>query len=321
MIRLVRNIAIVILCSTGLSYLFFFVLNEGLHKQKKDDFGTINYLVEPDTNHELIFIGASASKNDINPQKVDSVLNVNSYNFGFYWSKMNQACMILERYLNSNHPKPERVVLFITPSYFNSMGIFPSPTYFYPYFDDEVFVKFAAEYDSTFMMTKKVPFYAASKYTDYVRHMGLIGYIKKSQFDPLKGHDPQKVVASSKKRKMGEGKQGENIIKAETQDNLRYLEYFCKMTDENDIELYIVVPPYFHEDKEYPNVLAKFSEMIKPIHTKYSNATLMDYSESYFQDKREYFKDNLHLNSNGANAFSIMLSNDILKLNSVKDNE
>ncbi|HSH65390.1 MAG TPA: hypothetical protein VLB84_06205, partial [Bacteroidia bacterium] len=98
---LIKFILITATSSFLLSYFIFLLINKGLRNQKNDTFPVINELVNSNSYHDVLFIGSSLAKNNINPLVFDSITHGNSYNFGYPGAKIDHGQMILNRYLNS----------------------------------------------------------------------------------------------------------------------------------------------------------------------------------------------------------------------------
>lgn len=88
-----------------------------------------------------------------------------------------------------------------------------------------------------------------------------------------------------------------------------------KICNDKNINLLIVSSPIFHTRNEHQDHPSKASELSLEILKRYK-VTFFDFSyDSNFMGKHQLFKDEAHLNTNGAKFFTTLLINKIKKVN------
>lgn len=311
--RLLKYLLILGATAFVISYLLFAFINYGLRKQKNDSFGVINELVGGNSNYDVLFIGSSLSKNNIDPFVFDSVKGSNSYNFGFYGAKINHSRMMVSRYLHSGHPAPKEIILLLEPYILDSLSKINFPIQYYPYYEDTAIYNYVSKYDPEIKLIKRFPFIGITKYNDYLKSLGLTGvfFPGRTTSAPTKGFEPLNGshIAEVERTAVLTDDPLNMPLKHVTKEGLQCLEDICKMCLNANVRLVFVMPPTFLSEKIRKKYdVRKFEEALQPFLAKY-NVTLLDHTGIDLCKKGELFFDGHHLNKTGAGLYTRILAN------------
>lgn len=311
MIRLLKYILVLSGITFLVSYFAFLFLNHGLRNQKNDAFPVINELVKSNENHEVLFVGSSLAKNNINPIVFDSVSHLNSYNFGYPGAKIDHGQMIINRYLHSNHPTPKKIVLIIEPYVLDTTLEINFPVQYYPYYKDPIIYDYVSKYDEDIKLIKYFPFIGITKYNDYLKNLGITGVLFPDRVTSslIKGFEPLDETTWKKGKEVPENATNEDLKKSKNNSKygLKCLSEICRQCSLKNIKLYFVFPPTFHSKDSKPYDATKFMISLVPIITQYG-VTLMDHTDLDLCGKKELFFDRHHLNKEGAIIYSKILA-------------
>src|SRR3954468_23392928 len=215
-----------------ISYFAFLFLNHGLRNQKNDTFPVINELVRSHENHEVLFVGSSLAKNNINPLVFDSITHLNSYNFGYPGAKIDHGQMIINRYLHSNHPLPKKVILILEPYVLDTTLEINFPVQFYPYYKDPIIYAYVSKYDEDIKLIKHFPFIGITKYNDYLKNLGITGVLFPNRVTSslIKGFEPLDETTWKKGKELPENATNEELKKDKNNIDygLKCLSEICK---------------------------------------------------------------------------------------------
>ncbi len=314
MSSLLKYILAICLGAFIVSYLFFMFINLGLKNQKNDTFPVIRELVNSVENHQVIFVGSSLAKNNINPLVYDSINKVNSYNFGYPGAKIEHNLMIIKRYLQSNHPAPQKIFIVLEPYVLDSTTEINFPVQYYPYCNDSTIYNFVSKYDPDIKLVKYFPFIGVSKYNDYLKNLGIMGVLSPNRITSalIKGYEPLDAGSWKVDAEVARNKTKQIIptnIKNHN-EGLKHLEGICKACSEKNIQLVFVLPPVYHQ-KSTVNKTSPiaFVAELEPLITEY-NILLIDHTQIELSFNKEFYFDWHHLNSRGAKIYTAILANE-----------
>ncbi|HTL81689.1 MAG TPA: hypothetical protein VL651_08290 [Bacteroidia bacterium] len=303
--RLLLYLGTLLTVFIAVSFIATNLLEYGLKLQRKDSFGTLNHLTANSEAHDVIFLGSSLAKNNLDPAVFDSITGFNSYNFGFYAAKIDQNRMILERYLSSSHPAPKMVVLVLEENAVDTLYIKFPPQY-YPYREDSIIYNYVAGYDKGIWVLHYAPFLGITQYNDYVKKLGIEGLFSSMKnvnnhkgFDPLTGiHKMTTTRFSDKNIRISEKGYSE-------------MERICVLCRDQNIKLVFLVPPYYYTRKGA--VHSGFADQLAALRDKYA-IIIMDHTTWPQHVQKSLFYDKAHLNENGARLYTIAFSDSIRAL-------
>jgi len=248
---------------------------------------------------DLFIVGSSRAKYHYNPYIISSITNIDSYNAGLdgYGIYYNYA-LIMER-IKIN--KPKVVILDISPNIFVDTSTYEKLNLFIPYsssyesFNEIIQIKPSYSYQLRWINSIV---YNSSLY-DISRN-----YFFPKDFDP-KGYDPIRSINKDKIDKYFKYN-NEEI----DENKIYYFKKVLEICNKNNIELICVISPTLNKYDDENLVVDLLKEQ-----NPYEDIHFWDYSDHYeFYGKDYLFKDQLHLNSIGADKFSIIISNRIKEL-------
>lgn len=248
---------------------------------------------------DLFIVGSSRAKYHYNPYIISSITNIDSYNAGLdgYGIYYNYA-LIMERI---KIDMPKIVILDISPNIFVDTSTYEKLDLFIPY---------SSNYESFNEITQLKPSYNyLLRWINSVAYNSslydiLRNYFFAQDFDP-KGYDPIRSIHGNTIGKYFKYNNEEIDI-----NKIYYFKKIIEICHKKNIEIICVISPTLnkYDDKNLVVDLLKDENPYKDIH-------FWDYSDHHeFYGKDHLFKDQLHLNSMGADKFSIIISNRIKEL-------
>lgn len=308
-----KYIIVVCLITGIISTLFFYFINNGLKKNHSDIYGKMNELVLGHEPFDVAFIGSSRVNLTVNPEVIDSVAKVNSFNFGFDGANIVDFEMHVRAYLKS-HPKPKLFVLNIDPKMLNVETEIKVPSKYLPYIDHPEIYDSLKNYSRWPFVAKYLPFVATSFYTDAIVNQSVQGYIApdRKMLNYYKGFSPLTRVWSK-----GDLSAADLLAVVHTPKGFSLFRSFLAMIRKEGIPLYLMYSPqYFFP--EYDGMHRKYMDELNKVAFEYGYE-ITDYSALALCHDKKYFFDATHLNIEGANLFSKKLAEDIRDLfNNVK---
>ena len=244
-------------------------------------------------NIDYVFLGSSRVENNINPVIIDSLTGKTSVNFGFQAVKI-QDLLLLVKLMDDYNITYEK--LFIQIDYIYNLEQHYSNVLEYqlvPFFkkDKSIQEHFSNNYTESFINTLKAPFL---RYAYYDQKNGLREVVSnlrnsKDKFEINKGFAPLNGTELNSNFELPNSLAPSNFYFQQlknycTKNNIK-VAYFCGA---------------IRNDTKNTDFILKLKERIP---------NLIDLSNS-IHDKY-LFKDNLHLNRNGANVFSNKLISEL----------
>lgn len=301
--KLALHLLKIILIAGIISFFSFKLVNLGLQRQKNDAFGTLNTIVNGTEKYDVLFIGSSRTRNHFNPHLFDSISGLSSYNLGIYGIGIAESSMILERYLSSSHPKPQQVVFTVDPGILEHSGKIRFAQQYFPYYQDPIIYNTVKDLDPDMKFVKYFPFLAICKYNDYLKQLAVVRLTGKNQLQRvnIKGYEPL---------------YGSHIKAVRTySDKLRYnkegmqiLDKMCSLCKSNNIKLTLIIPAEYRVDN---NTRPLDHSVLDGVRKKWQ-LEIFNYSNKELCYRKEFFYDNEHLNTMGADSFTVIATADIL---------
>ena len=311
-----RCIALLVLLVVGLNFLNKFSLQPSDYTNTVNDF---NDLIDQGKRVDVFFYGSSHACYSYDPNVIDSITKIRSFNFGMTSQRLNTTDFVFRETLKKSTPK--LIVLDVFPfslkhaekeqeianqkkAYyaFTELSInkiraivknFPLeeiPNTIFP-------VLRKSDKVSTLFFKRKERYVFSPEEKVVKAYRGFIGngsYLKKENFVPFEIDDFNESNSSNY-----------NFL-SETEKNA--LDSFLELAKRNNIEVLVVVAPYMNsvKDKEYKI----FHNYIKNITIK-RDAAFIDFNFLFEDLKLNHidFKDIGHLNVSGAKKISTFLGN------------
>lgn len=256
-------------------------------------------IVEGNIQADIVALGSSRVWVQIDPQIIDSILCVNSYNLGMDGSFINRQVQKYEIYKNRN-AKPKLIIQNI-----DAWSLGYSTGYereqFYPYFWDRDFRKQFFRTEPFNVLEKGIPFY---------RYHGL---------DPkMFIHSHPKTLHKGYQGQIGEWNgeayMQQDFIKFTVSDTtLCMFDSFLSQTKKDGIQVVFVYAPLYSGATRKIINLDEMHQTYKDIADKYG-IPILDYSDLWICNDTTYFYNAMHLNKSGAEIYTDSLANDIKRL-------
>lgn len=304
------RILLIVIISFAFCQLIFVLMQHGERKYSLHKSSRLNELLQNSTRYDLIFIGSSIVHSNIDPRIVDSICNISSYNAGVEGGNLVEFKMILDAYL-VNHPPPEFLMLTLDLASFNlDRKIFNHLDY-YPYLSNKVVDNVLSSNGHQTALLKIFPFIELTEYDEEMRSRCVKGLMGKNEIMPgqieYKGFltlnlkfnsDNPKVKKYFVEQKVSEGSL--NLFHA--------IRDTCKS---RKIDLIINFPPALKKDGR-ENIFDS-GEIYKLICSLAGDNKInfLDHNKLNINADSSLFSDLTHLNREGAELYSVILSKEL----------
>jgi hypothetical protein len=290
-----------------ISFLLFIVLADkftgGILKnlyQASTDFtiSKIRYTLYQ-TKEDILIFGSSRAQHHYNPDTISKLTGYETYNCGlggqFLTFSLIQISETLKRY------KPQLIILDLYPDMLLQKHFDQKLKILEPYYKNDTLIREILNQSSGFERLKHIssiyPYnsqlYPLLLSLVYSPDIGIKGYI------PVYG-----IIDTSLSVNQEAGEIHE--IADKQMINLCQISNICQ---ENKVALWIVVSPVYKKTKEDFQIIRDIG-----VYAKEHDVHFTDFSENPFFSDHFLFKDNLHLNSDGANIYSRIVGDSILQL-------
>ena len=302
--RLFKYISAVVIISFVLAAASTVIINKGLKRSSIDFYGKINAVNSPQMAINILLAGSSRTLTNINPEIIDSVTQLKSYNAGLNAAKIKTCYNIIATAIQ-NQPQLKAVVLNVDFNMFHpEIDPYKDP-YYYAYTSENKHIILTDNSKANKIHGFKI--FDITAYDDYVIYAALRGLAGNADFSKSNGfipHVEQGFTIDTTVMPTGYQpytKTGEDIFK-----NLIAL---CK---EKNICLMMVIAPYVKQLGPwlYINNYAQIIEKVKNIATQ-NQVPFFDYSLSDIGNDTSYFYNSWHLTLRGANTYSRYLADSI----------
>ena len=265
----------------------------------RKNFSNINYGIHGLINRglnskkEILILGSSRAMHHYDPEVFEDYLGLSCYNTGIGGYGIFYNYALLNEIVKKNIPKI--IILDLSPNILVDKNSYKKLNVLLPYFKEYESFSEIIKLDPKFSnleLISNLYIYNSTIYEffrDYFTkelivtdgYLPLKGTINKTKFTPFYNSD---LMIDSKK--------------------LIYIKKIIELCHKNDIELIgVVSPTYLKFDREN-----KLISKVKPLFSDY-NFDFFNYSDlPLLYGKREFFRDQIHLNDEGAQLFSEMFS-------------
>lgn len=251
-------------------------------------------------SHDVLILGSSRAHHHYDTPFLSDTLGLDVYNAGFDGNGVVLADGVLEMVLNRYKP---RLVLFdIEPAF--DVNVYDKDNHhtryiknLKPYYREEGVSEIIK--DVSVEEWRKVQSGLIRNNTEILGMLvdNVIDRgVERSGFQPLKGE----------MEKEPEPKVPKDVVRDSFK--LAYIEKLIRLCQENDVPLILVGSP------KYGQKNSEALQLVKEIAKKYDVRFLDYYAEPSFMAHKEWFKEPMHLNSEGARVFSKMIAQEISEL-------
>lgn len=255
-------------------------------------------------NVDIAIYGSSRAWVHVNPHIIDSILNVKSYNMGIDGYAFDIQYYRHKEYFKYNN-KPKDILLLIDwHSFSNREGLYNSIQFIRHTLWNANAIEYLGRKDSVNILDFYIPYY---------RYRGKEN-IFRNQFQENKKLDLARVKGFKSFNRVWVGKRIKPFNISIDDEVVQMMDNFLKEMKLENIQVTLVVAPYFIEGQNAVLNKNHYQKIIEKFSRDYS-LSLLDYSQSKLSFNKEYFYNSMHLNSKGANLFSLQLARDLKKNN------
>jgi hypothetical protein len=286
----------------------FIIVKKEIKKYQVHNTERLTELLYNKTPYDVLFIGSSRTHFDIDPEVIDSICKVNSYNGGIEGANLFEFSMMLHAYLQ-NHPAPQWLVLTLDLHSFTDKKFFNYAQYF-SYTKNSVIEKYLNDNGYSTLRLKLFPFLEMTDYDDDTKGFIIKGLAGDSEID--KGDFQYKGYLSNT----------ENHITSQEPVSVpaimpmadianKYLEDILQTCKSRNIKLvFTYAPEYKHQIQADVSNSGKILNMISNVAVKNNIPFLRDDTLSICNDPM-LFANPGHLNKEGAMQYSVVLAKQI----------
>lgn len=268
-------------------------------------------------NYDMLILGNSRLYRGINSDKISTF---NSFNFSHDNDAFNQ-CYYKMKYLQNKSKTYDYLVMGVDYFEFSIMSNTRNE-YYKPYFDKEYMVDYNLdeEEDKGFEFSEVEE--DANRYMTMTFSNTFVPFLKGlySFIDPSGMENTSFMRDNGQYVNMGEAlgddmtKRKHNILPVQE----KYFNTIIDFCDENEIKLFLVMMPVRGQELgNYPDSVITEMDLLFEDKSNQINGYYLNYSkDSRFE--KEDFLDITHLNSFGADKFSVILNDDINNRNRIK---
>ena len=265
-------------------------------------------LIKSKTNYDIIFLGNSKVHFGINPYYVDSVTKLNSYNFGYGGSDMQDIMLTCNIYFQ-NHPAPKLVILSLDKGGFTRNETLKTRFHYLYYLDNDTISKHMHEAGFLTQLIKFVPFTKYSFFDEYNRTSLFLKGRKYPAFD----HNIHKGFFNIHQHmNKAYGHVYNNTTGSDTlwEPAINYFRNAVSALQKKGSMVVFVSPP---EKRSSRNEMTAFKKVADSIFTHIAREYHVRYlhfeNDPFYKD--DYFVDDIHLNEPGTRIYSIQLGDSI----------
>ncbi len=277
----------------------------GIIKNKQGLYDKYNHLfLDKNNQYDVLFAGSSRAEMHFNPQIFDSITRLKSYNMGISGATPKVSLALLKTYYKQSKI-PKFLVLNI--DYFalqNDSDIVADFSRFFPYLQNKNLHNELAKIDKRFTSFYYNPLHSLPYTQVGFLSTALHGYLNISgKYDTLmyKGFrilEPDTTFHEVKKSFAC------NYISVK---NRLYIDSLINFTKEQKINLILLTAPIFETEPVDIIVKQKLKHQLRTL-TLNRNIFYLDFSDDREFKHKKLFTDNLHLNKEGADLFSVKFS-------------
>jgi hypothetical protein len=305
---------LILFCTVIISilYLLDYVVTKGLRKSHFHTFNNLTKIYNNELNCDLLINGSSIAKFQVSPRIIDSVLDVDSYNFGMEGVGFLPQKMQYDFYLTHNE-KPKIILQLLGDFAMFKRDELIGYNEFAPYLDNDMVKNLTKKYQGFTFLDYNIPFI---RYTgrpfDIIDGIFCFAGIELRKPSGYKGYFEQNKSWDDEFEKFKEKHKNGLFIKMD-KETMEAFENYVAECKSNKIDLFLIYPPTFYEFKKYVKNENNIISFYKNIANKYQ-VPFLDYSQNSIIYKQEYFYDSQHLNKKGEELFTHILAEDIKKL-------
>ncbi len=311
MTKFIKRSALFILPVMLAMILLDYFVTAGLRKTAYGYYRGWNELFDGKINADLLILGSSRAKYHFSPEILDSVLSVNSYNFGMNGYRLNMQIGRFRLYEKYNKT-PGTIIISLDIRSLTQRRNLHLINQFLPYLWDDDIKKLTRNYEGFSFADYWVPAY---RYLTMRKKkpilIGILEYFHLKHYinNSYKGFHYNDVPWDGRFDKFEEA--NPNGVRYEAEEaSINLLESFLKECRDNNIFIILAYSPEYIQGQRLENNRGEILSIYDVLADKYG-FPFLDYSQDRISYEKQYFYNSTHLNKRGAELFSLKLAADI----------
>lgn len=313
----IQKVILFSLILLGVFYCLDKLVTSGLRQSNSLTHDNLSKLYNGKINADLIINGSSKAYVQVSPKIIDSTLNLNSYNLGLDGTPFVPQKLQYELYEKYNTP-PKMIIQIID---FGALGKAEGDLYNY--------IKFAPYLNLNLVQeTTKLynGFSTASYYLPFLKYSGKPLEVTDGILSTLNIHfAPSKLQKGYFERDIPwdgtfekfKTTYKKGISKKPNAQTCKLFEEYLANCKQKNITVFLVHPPVYHEYLPFDLNRKTILEYLNTVSKKY-DMPFMDYSDNSISLHKKYFYNSQHLNKQGAELFTQMISDDIKEFTEIE---
>lgn len=279
--------------------------NSARIKDQKRSATISQFLKMPKNSIDVLFLGSSHSYCSLNPQLFKEQLSLEAFNLGSGTQSFANSYYILKEALKSQNPQ---IVIqdIYSSSYQVALSELNAGVKNFPEFD----LKETELYQS-FSCSEKMLYGISYLNLEQTLYFMLSSQNPKSETKNIRGFEPSSKKLSAKEVEIITAYQQKALELNKTfEQNLDYLDKIIKLCAENNIKLIFITSPMIIREANSSSIQAFFKTFFKE-----RERTYFDFSVNQLIafDPEKDFRDESHVNDNGAAKISLFLTDFLRK--------
>jgi hypothetical protein len=293
--------------------IFFYLVEKGLKSSNYLNLAEWNEIYNSKIKADIVINGSSRAYKQIDPNIIDSITNINTYNLGIegYHIPMQLTKYIIYKQHNST---PKNIIHIVDHFSLNKRKDLYNVEQFLPYLSDTT-------------LTHQLKKYAGLKWSDYylpcVKYIGKSNYImaglltyfnlKTFNNPTYKGYNPnlKSQWENEFDQTLNDNPEGKKAIVIP--HVIKQFNNYVKNESKHS-NIFIVYAPEYYEFQTYIKNRNYIAKIYQTIANQYNNVYFIDYKDHSICKKKIYFYNPTHLNKKGAELFSEDLAKQLLPL-------
>lgn len=269
------------------------------------------------TANNMLFLGSSRMLYHVNPKIIDSICKTNSYNASIDGANLFEFKVTLLAYLEK-HPTPDLLVLNLDLTSFGK-GYFFNYNQYYPYLKNAAIKKALSENGYYNPIFNFLPFLLITKFDNLTRGNAVKGLTNKTQAMESTGEQQFKGFKTNGNAFITQSPILNNMQRCEiTKTGKECLDKIIATCKEKKIKLIFTYAPEYNFGLQ--KKISNSAEILRYIDSTASinNIIFFKHDSLPMCTNPKLFANIGHLNTAGANAYSVILGNELNHLISSK---
>jgi len=278
------------------------IIMDTMKSYKEGTIGKINAVVSHDLDVQLTIWGASTAYVNFNPNIIIDSLKISTMNMGIDGTNIDQYAGLLNEYISYTSESDYLIIaLDIHGGLTNRKSFYHLHNWLHHIDNKNIYDCLSDIDNETMLKLKYIPFYSLILYDKHSFPYFRSSFLnKKSEYQisnygfSLHGVESINTTKGYSPFETSIGKRSFDKIRKAVID-----------ANKKDIECFIVITPCFEKGLYQITNRNDFVSKLQTLKTE--KTEVLDFSNSYISKDPRYFKDNTHLNSIGANEFTLLL--------------